>query len=685
MKTILLLALLCSAVCAEEIRPLHIAERAIIDGRLNEDFWPRALVISDFRQRFPVEGARPTENTEVLLAYNADTLFVGVRAFDSHPNRITGTVMKRDDFEIVKNDQFVIAIDSYNDGRNGYWFSTNPLGVRVDAQFFDEGDIFEDNWNGVWDCQARITEDGWTAELAIPFSTLRFKQKNRNVMGINFFRRIIRSNEQLFAPPIPLQYSNGTPNVSVARKYVFENISGHSDLQLKPFLTANSNETSKRAVDGGLDLRYRVSDSFAGLVSMNTDFADADVDDRQLNLTRFPLFFPEKRDFFLESSGLFSFGLPEETELFFSRRIGLAGDETVPILAGAKLTGKAGKFDLGFLDVQTKSSLSIGPENFGVFRLKAGVASRSYVGAIFTNKISGSSRNNQTLGLDWNLYFLPDVSLTGFAAGTETAGDLNSAFCIAVLKQGERSSFRLGYTDVALDFDPAIGFVRRPGTQRWDASLNLPFYFQKSFLRRIVPGYEFVRYGNHEGVLENATQRWKFQTDFQSDDSFMVFADRNEELLPTDFPIFGSVTVPAGRYTFYDAGFSIASKPGRTFAGELNFTAGELYNGRHLQAGASLQWKASRHLTLSGFYDTDIVRLPTGNFRAQLVRSRFDFSLNTHLSVGGIMQYDNATGELGTNIRFGYLFREGRQLFLVYNRTENKNAMLLKFTYLFDL
>jgi len=511
-----------------------------IDGVLDEEVWKQALVIADFVQRLPKEGTEPTKRTEMRMLYTRTNLYLGFRAYDSRPEKIVATVMKRDDFDLVQNDQLAFAIDSYDDGRNGYWFSTNPLGARVDAQFGNEGDLWESNWNGIWNCKTRMDTQGWTAEIEIPFSTLRFRKAEENIMGINLFPRIIRTNEQIFAPLIPLQLSNGTPNVSAARKYRFEGIQGAEHLFIKPYgLSGFSSETGSTAVEknAGIDARYQVTNSLISNFSLNMDFAEADVDDRQVNLTRFPLFFPEKREFFLESAGNFLFGVPGETEIFFSRRIGLSEDssETIPILFGARLTGKLRAVDIGILDVQSRSDscrnevfevCSLRPrENFSVLRLKAGMASRSYVGGIITNRLTESASSSQSYGVDMNLYLWNEIFLSGFAAGVHSPdrnGDFldSAAFDLNLSRGGERTSFQIRYTDIAEDFIPAIGFVQRLDTRRFLGSLFIPYYRKQGALLSLTPGYQMIREEDHSGTLtfliNDASLRFLFQAKTRS-------------------------------------------------------------------------------------------------------------------------------------------------------------------------
>ena len=714
--SLILLLSFCPVLLGSDdfITPPRINNPPRIDGILNDEVWQRAYVVSDFLQRFPREGAVPTEKTEIRLLYTTTALYIGFRAYDTRPEKIVSSVFKRDDFDLVQNDQLAFAIDSYNDERNGYWFSTNPLGARVDAQFGNEGDLWEPNWNGIWECKTQVDNQGWTAEIEIPFSTLRFRKADANIMGINLFRRIIRTNEQIFAPLIPLQLSNGTPNVSAARKYRFEGIEGSDHLFVKPYglsgFTAETDDTEMEN-DGGVDVRYQVTNNLISNFSLNMDFAQADVDDRQVNLTRFRLFFPEKREFFLESANNFLFGIAGETELFFSRRIGLSEDATttVPILFGGKLTGKLHGFDIGILDVQTRSQdcddefdfcTDDPAENFSVIRLKGGLGSRSYIGGIITNRWADELFSSQSYGLDMNVHLGNEIFLSGFASGVHSPKTTNfldsSAFDLNLSRGGERTSFRVRYTDIAADFDPAIGFVQRPDTRRFHGNLFTPFYRKQGRLLSLTPGYELIREEDHTGILTFFGQEASFKILFQSEDQFRLFVNREEEFVPEDFFIFRDVEIPKGSYLENRAGIEVSSKPGRNFSGTLIVSQGGFFGGSRLELSPSLIWKVNKHFTLSQAVQSNLIELEQDNFNVYVTRTRIAYSLNTNFSASAVLQYDNSSQEFGLNFRAGYLFKEGTELFVVYNEIMEESfvnrpvarrdrSFLIKFTYMFRI
>lgn len=694
----------------ESFRPTKIEIAPRIDGRLVEAEWQEALRVSDFVQRIPRDGAVPSESTYVYLMYTDETLFVGVRAFDTEPHRIVATVMQRDDFTITSNDQFVVAIDSYNDKRNGFWFSTNPLGARVDAQFSNEGDIWESNWDGEWWCEATTDDAGWTAEIGIPFSTLRFQPANENVMGINIFRRIIHTNEQIFAPRIPLEYPYGTPNVSVAREYALEGITAGRRLEIQPYGllgldggVVQPEQGGNVHGDVGLDARYGITSNLRLTLSLNTDFAETEADERQINLTRFPLFFPERRDFFLESAGVFKFGLPEELEVFFSRRVGLVRDSIgafveAPILAGGKLTGRLGRGEIGVMSVQTDDTDITGRENFSVARVKYGVGVRSYAGGIVTQRTTGTGTALRSGGLDASLYFPWNTVVSGFAATTDSRdggnlGDAGAAY-LAVARPGERTSFHLGVMEVGPQFEPAMGFLLRRDVRKWTANLRLPLYLEEKSVRRIIPNYDFTRYERRNGEALDWNHKLGMEVEMQSEDVGRVAFHRVQESVPLDFLIFRNVAVPSGRYVDNQIRVGVTTKSGRRVSAVSDVTIGEFFGGEIFEALTSLDWKINHQLTTSLFYQFNHIDLPASAFDVHLARFRASWSFNTKATLAGLVQYENERETLATNVRFRYQVSEGRDLFLVFNdlredddkgwfRNQVESTASVKVTYLF--
>lgn len=682
---------------AQESEPRAVTQAPVIDGRLNEDVWNQALVITDFHQRFPREGGSPTERTEVRMVYTPDALYIGFRAHDTQPARIEATVMRRDDTAVVNNDQFAIAIDSQNDGRSGFWFSTNPLGVRVDAQFFDEGDLWEANWNGIWECRTSIDSEGWTAEIEIPFSTLRFPAASEIVMGINLFRRIIRTNEALFSPMIPLSYSNGSPNVSIARKYRFHGIRAGKHVHLKPYLLSGLQSMPDSSTDSqakaGLDLQYPITSGFTSYFSLNTDFAEAEADELQVNLTRYPLFYPEKRDFFLENAGDFSFGVPQDTEIFFSRRIGLSdAGEPVPVLFGARAAGRMKAFDLGLINVQTREDGLSPAADFSAARFRASIAPRSYVGGIYTGRYENAEMQS-SFGGDFLWYFGQNINMNGFASGISRSGAPRTpaAYYLNFGRGGEATAFHVSYLDVSKQFDPAVGFVRRTDIRNWSGSFALPLYWNSHHIRNVTPGIQAEITHDHGAVLLDSAETATLDVVLQSEDSLSFYVKNSEEFVPEAFPVFQDVLVAPGRYKQTRAGITASTKPGRPFSASITFATGGFYGGSLQEFSSALVYRANRNLQFTQSLSTNFADLKQNSFHALLSRSRIDWTLNTKLAASALLQYDNDLQQTAVNLRVSYLFREGTQLFIVYDHGDDnapysnnsQRRLLVKLTYLF--
>ncbi|MEO7156292.1 MAG: DUF5916 domain-containing protein, partial [Vicinamibacterales bacterium] len=447
-----------------------------VDGVLDEASWSLAPIVDRFIQQEPQEGQDATDRTEVRVVYDAGHVYIGVHAYATLA--VSATEMRRDADRLFDEDNFQVILDTFHDSRNGYMFLTTPLGAKLEQQIFDEGEgggrggtaNINRNWDGVWDAAAKITSDGWTAEIEIPFSTVRFAPSDAQVWGVNFQRHTRRKNESALWAPLPKAYT--LTRVSMAGE--LRGLSGISrglDLRLKPFLVGGMHNVqasaTHHATDGihdvGLDARYGLTAGLNLDVTINTDFAQVEVDEQQVNLSRFGLFYPEKRDFFLENSNFFTMGTASaftttqvQTDLFFSRRIGLSDAGTpLPLLGGVRVAGKSGRHNIGALDIQTGDAFGVPGANFFVGRYSRDVFKRSRVGAIFINKDSaGSSVFNRTMGLDANLAPSPNMQLQSYVAKTETPGKNGNdmAFFGRVAYRDPKWNLYLNYLDVQENF-----------------------------------------------------------------------------------------------------------------------------------------------------------------------------------------------------------------------------------------
>jgi hypothetical protein len=532
---------------------------------------------------------------------------------------------------------------------------------------------------------------------------------------MNLYRRIIRTSEGLFSPLIPLSYPQGTPNVSMARKVAFRGLARGRQLWLRPYALGGlagegdgsgaRSHTSRSEVGG--DLTWALTPSLTGTLTVNTDFALTELDDRQINLTRYDLFLPEKRDFFLETGGLFTMGIPEELEVFFSRRIGLeTGSDgrtrPVPILAGGKLTGRVGALEVGALDVVTEATATRPAENFVVLRTKRGIGERSYVGVIGTHKASGGRFSNGTIGADATVYLVGQVGATGFLAVSRDRDAVadNAAHGLTLFKGGEREAFKVGYLDVGRGFNPEMGFVRRPGIRRLNGDARLPWYVQEGQLRRLTPLYigEHVKAG--DGFVESWSHEVGLEAESRQEDLLALGGGVRFDRVAETFPIFRSVLIPEGRYQTAWVRGTVRTKPGRRISGEVTLRGGGLYDGHERTASGRVSLKASRSLTASANWIGSWIRRRTEPFRTVVAQARVDYARDTHLSATALVQYDNASRDLGLDFRCRYELREGTALALVYSELADRDAalgperlfggqadrsLIVKLTYLFGL
>src|SRR5438552_4417392 len=460
------------------IPAVRIDQAPRLDGVLDDQVWQKAAVIQEFTQQEPREGAPASERTEVRVLYDGRSLLIGVHAFDANPQGIVATEMRRDSDRLLDEDNFELIVDTFDDSRNGYMFVTTPLGAKLEQQISEEGEgnlhgtnsNVNRNWDGVWDAAARRTADGWTAEISIPTATLRFKDGEEQTWGVNFMRNIRRNNEQVFWAPIPK--AQGLTRVSLAGTLMgLRSLSQGLDLKFKPFLVTGVRHQQPASLssrtsflhDYGFDSRYGLTSGLNLDVTYNTDFAQVEVDQQQVNLTRFDLFFPEKRDFFLENAGMFDFGAARETEIFFSRRIGIdESSEEIPIDAGARLSGHAGRYELGFLSMKTREVRGVAPANeFTVARVKRQLPNRSSVGLIAVNRQSlthfeGKRPFNHTFGTDAVVGLGRYINWQNYYARTQSPGLTRGA-------HAGLSSFRyddshhqasVAYREVGPDFNP---------------------------------------------------------------------------------------------------------------------------------------------------------------------------------------------------------------------------------------
>jgi hypothetical protein len=673
---------------------VRIDQAPRIDGALDDPAWALAHVISDFVQQEPQEGLPATDRTEVRVLYDHARLYIGVRAWSALP--VTATEMRRDADRLFDEDNFQVILDTFRDSRNGYMFLTTPLGAKLEQQIFDEGEgggrgttaNVNRNWDGVWDAAARIVEDGWTAEIAIPFSTVRFAPSDEQVWGINFQRHIRRKNESVLWAPIPRAYS--LTRVSLAGE--LRGLTGLSrglDLRLKPFLIggvhhmrpAPAVRTTDALGDIGLDARYGVTAGLNLDVTVNTDFAQVEVDEQQVNLTRFGLFFPEKRDFFLENSNFFTMGTgaafgptPAQTDLFFSRRIGLSDTGTpIPIAAGARLAGKAGKNNIGVLNIQTGEAFGRPGDNFFVGRYSRDILQRSRIGALVINKdtLGGSAHYNRTLGVDAVLAPTSNLQINSYLAKTETPGldGQDLAFYGRIAYRDPKWNLWLNYLDVQDNFNAEAGFVQRTGTRTTMAYFSPTPRPSGGPVRLYEPMYVLSYVTDQHNRLIGRRNHYMLGTTLRDDSFINVVLNQNLDVLDLPFRIRPDVTIPAGTYRMDEWVFTYNTSPGRRVYQRLTVSPSRFYEGTRQQISAAAGVRASSQLAAEVQYIRNDVKMPWGDFVVNQSTLRLDYTFSPRMTVRSLTQYNTATNELSHNVRFNFIYRPGSDLYVVYNDT----------------
>ena len=718
-----------------------------IDGKVDDEVWAGAEPASGFTQQQPEEGEPSTERTEVRIAYDKATLYVGIICFDREPDKIVVTEGRRD-ADLLNSDSVQVVFDTFLDHRNAFLFGTNPLGLEHDGQIAAEGETsgttspgqttgfggsgsqrgqllgYNKNWDGDWTVRSAITARGWETEMAIPLKTLRYDGGDDKSWGINVMRNIRRKNEQAFLAPIPRAYT--IYRVSLAAQVTGLNLAPRRDLNATPYaLTGFSEDTTLKKDprdtlgEVGLDVKWGITPKLTADFTVNTDFAQVEADEEQINLTRFDLFFPEKRPFFLENAATFQFGQPQQIDLFFTRRIGLSrAGEPIDILGGARLSGKVGGWNVGVMDMQTREATSprtgalIAPaNNFGVARVQRELGRRSNVGAVFVSRQgTGASAHGQ----DWNLAYGLDLNLAlgkntrgfGFLARSDTPGSLGSDTTgrVYVDHRGEVWELRGGYTQVGERFNAEVGFVPRVGFRKAEAFSEYawqPKGETLKWMRSFNPHLNFTDHYGFGGELQtrfwhvhflDVSQqnggRFGAQVNFQADRPvlpFTVFAGRGGE----------RVVIPPGYYEWTEWAAHYSSDPSARvyLSSQVNWAG--FYDGHRVQINTELGAQSRGRFQSSLGYIRNDVNLPYGDFVSDLLRFRANYSFTPRISLQGLVQYNSQAELLSANLRFAWLSRTGTGFFIVYNEGRDTydqrpgevvlgRSLIVKYTRQFD-
>jgi len=724
-----------------------------IDGRLDDAVWGNAQTLSGLVQREPLEGTPVSERTEVRILYDTEALYVGAWLYDRRPSSLVfGQTLR--DASLNDADAFVLVLDTYRDGQNGFVFGTTPAGIEYDGQFTNEGGGgsgggrgaggsggfgrqqagsgggFNLNWDGSWEVATSTDGEGWYAEMRIPFSTLRYGSGGVQTWGLNFERSIRRNNEQSVWAPLPRQFS--VYRVSLAGSLQLE-APANRIATISPYVLGDAFKdyrvTSPEADYGakvGGDAKFGLNQSVTLDLTVNTDFAQAEVDDQQVNLTRFSLFFPEKRGFFLENAGTFSVGAGRSAELFFSRRIGLAGGQEVPIQAGARLTGRVGGIQLGVLNIQTGDVTEVdevtgledqvAPDNnFGVVRAFHEFDNRTRLGGIVVSRINTNDTDdyNLTYGLDGRLGVGQDLTFDGWASVTTTPLPDGTADTRRGFNNGEYGfaggadyltrdwEASLGYRQIGSDFNPEVGFVNRSEYRRANARLQYHWRMESiEWLRELRPHASFEEYWSLGGFSESYVLH--VDNHFQFENGALVqlpTLNFTGEGLEEPFEIRDGIVIPAGTYNNVDWNFRANTNQSAPLSFSTGWTVGGFYSGTQFSPNAQLSYRFQDQFTASlrmSYFD---VRLDEGDFNTAIVGFNGSYSFTPRLYLQATVQYNDDTEDIGTNLRLGWLDTAGTGLFIVYNDTEylgrlastgtptrpQARQLVIKFTRLFDV
>ncbi len=681
------------------LRAIRLTEPLRIDGRLDEAVYEREHPMSDFIQTEPREGAPATEKTEIWVMFDEDNLYVTFRCFETQPERRIANVMQKDNRNLFQNDGISFFLDTFYDRRNGVGFMIGPIGGRSDGQITNER--WNRDWNTIWDLKTADFDGGWTAEVVIPFKSLRYRPGQAQVWGFNA-RRIDRwKNEVSFLIPLPRQWgTDGIWHASVAPTLLGVEVPpGAKNLDIKPYAISNlvTDRTATPRIsndfdpDFGVDVKYGITQNLTADVTLNTDFAQVEADEQQVNLTRFSLFFPEKRDFFLENPGLFTFGgistfnfsRRDTPLLFYSRRIGLNGGRVIPIDAGGRVTGRVGRFDVGVLNIQTGDEAVSGTQatNFSAVRVKRDVLRRSSIGLIATGRsvTQNGTGSNIAYGIDGTFGFFTNLTIDTYWARTSTTGLSGDDISYRTLLNynADRYGVQIERMVIGDNFNPEVGFVRRDDMRKSYGQLRFsPRPTSIDSIRRFSFTGSFGYIENGTGRLETRDLDGGFVTEFENGDRFTIGYTSTYEFVPRPFRLSSQVTVPAGEYDYGTArvGFQFGQRP-RVTGSRFSLERGSFYGGSKTVLSVSPgRATVSPQFTFEPTFSINSVDLPSGSFTTTLAGSRVTYTLSPLMFTSALLQYNSSRHNVSSNVRFRWEYRPGSELFVVYNEERDTLA-----------
>ena len=722
--------------------PATVASAAVgagplLDGDvLGDPVWADVPAASGFVQTQPDEGQPATERTEVRVLFDDDTLYFGIVCYDRDPAGIVVSDSRRDS-SLGDSDSIQIILDTFRDEQSAFVFGTSPAGHEYDGQVANAGQGgrggfggggasrgsgggFNRNWDGAWEVRTQISEVGWSAEFAIPFRTISYPNRAAQTWGMNIQRNIRRRNEEAYWAPLPRQFNLLRLSLAGQLSGIRVPASASRNLKVTPYVVgeaahsdADVRDTTMGLGDVGADVKYAITPSLTLDLTYNTDFAQVEVDQQQINLDRFSLFFPEKRPFFLENAGGFTVsngrqsagGSRAQTELFFSRRIGIGlGGREIPILGGARMSGKVSdSLSVGLLNMQTESVAGVASaNNFTVARVRRDLPNRSNIGVLLVNRqatgdLAATDDYNRTYALDGRWGIGQNGQVTGFMSRTETPGldGDDHAYNLVGSYNSELWQLGLGYFEIADNFNPEVGFLRRSGFRNVDVGVAYTFrpkHFWK--LQQMRPHGSFNRFWNFEGQME--TSYLHFDYDWEFNDSSMAKTTWNVtgEGVTTPFEIADGVTVPVGVYEHNEAQFSYNSNRGAPVSFGVRTTIGGFFGGDRVTWGPSVDFRAGDTVNASIRWSRNDITLPGGSFVTNLTSATVAYNFSPRLFAQALVQYNDSADLWSANLRFGLVQQANTGLFIVYTDTRGLHdtipsgagrSLILKYSRLFDL
>jgi hypothetical protein len=683
------------------ITATRVTTAPIIDGLLEDEVWRHGITMNDFLQQEPVPGGNPSLRTEFKIIYDEENLYLSVMCFDDEPEKIIAREMKWDGF-ISADDNIKLIFDTFNDDRSAYWFGTNPLGAQNDALLtgFEMKDFNED-WDGVWEVECAILDNGWSAEFRFPFSIFKFHDKQNQVWGFNILRAIRRKNEEVLWTSIGRNL--GLLKIAEAGDLTgIDNIKRGNPVYLMPYFSVGAqfvDGDKKYLAEPGLDIKYGITETLSLDVTINTDFSQVESDRARINLSRFPLFFPENREFFLEGNRTFDFNLGGNNNLFYSRKIGISGGQEVPIIGGAKLVGRMGDFEIGLIDMQTAEKSGEPSTNFGTARIKYDLLNQSYAGFMVTNKLT-KDKHTSSLGGDFRFSF------------NDFLGDKNliiqSSIARSDLQNGSKNSWAgnffidypndlidtyLRYRFIQSNFDPEIGFVSRHGYQQIVYDLEISPRINSGGIKKLqFEPIESSMIFSGNGVLQSAEFSVSpLGIEFDSGDEIGIGIHRTFDRPDEDFEIFDTTKVKAGSYWYTTYGIGFETSPMRMVYGELDFITGGYYNGSRSELEGRVTFTVNKNLTIGGDFTYNHIKINNSVLNTSEVGARLAYTFSKHVNSSVFTQWNNEINEMNINYRFNWKPKIGSDFYLVVNQllsTENKIrskdiTILAKFVWMF--